>query len=233
MDNVIAGAAALANVQAEGPHALQISYAQSCLAKVLAQQAAGVDSEGRCYTRSTNSRAASSGNQVANRQNCPPPQQAQVVQPQANGPVINSNDPRPGIQLYTADGQPIDVRTYLTDLQAWNARQPHDARHSMTTLHDNFGSLSRVGPACCGPMVRHEPYPPNFKSPKEIEKYDPKEDPVAWIDAYLMAMGIVGHTDLLAARFLPMMMGGPTRQWVNTLPANSIDSWEEMRNAFV
>ena len=103
----------------------------------------------------------------------------------------------------------------------------------MNTLHDNFGSLSRVGPACFGPMVRHEPYPPNFKSPKEIEKYDPKEDPVAWIDNYLMAMGIAGHTDLLAARFLPMMMGGPTRQWVNTLPTNSIDSWEEMRNAFV
>ena len=30
-----------------------------------------------------------------------------------------------------------------------------------------------------------------------------------------------------------MMMEGPTRQWFNTLPADSIDSWEDMRNAFI
>ena len=29
------------------------------------------------------------------------------------------------------------------------------------------------------------------------------------------------------------MMEGATRQWINTLPADSIDSWEEMRDAFV
>src|SRR3954471_18653869 len=48
-----------------------------------------------------------------------------------------------------------------------------------------------------------------------------------------MAMGIAGHTDLLAARYLPLMMEGACRQWINTLPEDSIDSWEEMCNAFV
>jgi hypothetical protein len=48
-----------------------------------------------------------------------------------------------------------------------------------------------------------------------------------------MAMGIAGHTDLLAARYLPLMMEGTTRQWINTLPPNSIDSWEDMRRAFI
>ena len=237
MDNVIAGAASLATVPAQGEHALQISYAQNCLAKVLQQQAEGRDSEGRCYTRSTNSRAASSGNRLANRQNCPPPQprpqQARQDQPQPDGAANSSNGPRPHVQLFTADGRPVDARTYLAELQAWHARQPHDARHSMNSQHDAFGSLSRAGPACFGPMIRHEQYPIGFRSPKEITKYDPKEDPTTWIDTYLMAMGIAGHTDLLAARFLPMMMEGPTRQWFNTLPADSIDSWEDMRNAFI
>ncbi len=48
-----------------------------------------------------------------------------------------------------------------------------------------------------------------------------------------MAMGIAGHTDLLAAHYLPLMMEGTCRQWINTLPQDSIDSWEEMRDAFV
>ena len=78
-------------------------------------------------------------------------------------------------------------------------------------------------------MIRGKKYPANFKVPKEIEEYDPS----MWLDTYLMAMGIAGHTDLLAARYLPLMMEGATRQWINTLPAGSIDSWEEMRDAFV
>ena len=35
------------------------------------------------------------------------------------------------------------------------------------------------------------------------------------------------------ARYLPLIMDDSTRQWVNTLPPNSIDSWEDMRDAFV
>jgi hypothetical protein len=48
-----------------------------------------------------------------------------------------------------------------------------------------------------------------------------------------MAMGIAGHTELLAARYLSLMMEGTTRQWINTLPPNNIDSWEDMRHAFI
>jgi hypothetical protein len=82
-------------------------------------------------------------------------------------------------------------------------------------------------------MIRGEKYPTNFKAPKEIEKYDPTYDPTVCLDTYLMAMGIAGHTDLLTARYLPLMMEGATRQWINTLPADSIDSWADMREAFV
>jgi hypothetical protein len=82
-------------------------------------------------------------------------------------------------------------------------------------------------------MVRGEEYPLKFKAPREIEKYDPKQDPAMWIDTYLMAMGIASHTELLATHYLPLLVDDSTRQWLNTLPKDNIDSSDEMRSEFV
>jgi NAD-dependent SIR2 family protein deacetylase len=82
-------------------------------------------------------------------------------------------------------------------------------------------------------MVWVEEYPPNFKALREIEKYDPKQDLAVCINTYLMTMGIAGHTKLLATRYLPLLVDKNTRQWLNTLPKNSIDSRDEMRSEFV
>jgi hypothetical protein len=49
-------------------------------------------------------------------------------------------------------------------------------------------------------MIRGEPYPPGFKGPQDIEKYNTHIDPTVWIDSYTMAMGIQGYSELLAAR---------------------------------
>ncbi|KAK1684906.1 hypothetical protein QYE76_045754 [Lolium multiflorum] len=94
-------------------------------------------------------------------------------------------------------------------------------------------AFNLVGPACFGPMIRGESCPVGFKGPRDIEKYDTHIDPTVWIDSYTMAMGIQGHSELLAARYLPLMMDGINRHWFNTLPPNSIDSWEEARAAFI
>src|SRR3954471_1862769 len=69
-------------------------------------------------------------------------------------------------------------------------RQARDSYNSHPP--EGTGSLSRVGPACFGPMVRGERYPQPFRAPKEVEKYDPSLDPIVWVDSYLMAMGISG-----------------------------------------
>ena len=82
-------------------------------------------------------------------------------------------------------------------------------------------------------MIRGGKYQANFKEPKEIEKYDPMNDPAVWLDTYLMAIGIAGNTDLLVACYLPLMMEGVTRQWINTLLADNIDSWKDMCEAFI
>ena len=63
--------------------------------------------------------------------------------------------------------------------------------------------------------------------------YEPNMDPKTWIDDYAMAMAIVNASDLICARYLPLMLGGSARTWINNLPRDSIDSWKDMTRAFV
>jgi hypothetical protein len=46
-------------------------------------------------------------------------------------------------------------------------------------------------------------------------------------------MGIASHIELLATRYLPLLVDSNTRQWLNTLPKNSIDSLDNMRLEFI
>jgi hypothetical protein len=66
-----------------------------------------------------------------------------------------------------------------------------------------------------------------------IKNYDASKDPKTWIDNYAIAMDIVNTSKLIATRYLPLMLDGSTRTWINNLPRDSINSWEEMRTAFI
>ena len=113
MDNVIVADAAIANLDVHGDRALQIQYAKALLVRVVEQQAAGVDPRGRMYSRSSASRAASSGHPtVANALVCPPPQPL-ANQPRAANPALSTNEPRPANNTVVANGQPLDARTNI------------------------------------------------------------------------------------------------------------------------
>jgi hypothetical protein len=85
MDNITTSAAALANIDPTADNTLEIAYAKNLLNKYIQQQRDSCDSHGRVYSRSSGSRAASTGNRAiiatatvapdANLQNCPPPRQ--------------------------------------------------------------------------------------------------------------------------------------------------------------
>ncbi|KAK1612001.1 hypothetical protein QYE76_035674 [Lolium multiflorum] len=107
--------------------------------------------------------------------------------------------------MVTANGQPIDACNHIVNDQAWRA-------HNRLNVH----------------YVDEPPRQSAFN-----RKYDTHIDPTVWIDSYTMAVGIQGYTELLAARYLPIMMDGMNRQWFNTLPPNNIDSWEEVRADFI
>jgi hypothetical protein len=133
--------------------------------------------------------------------------------------------------MVAANGQPIDARTHIVNDQEWRAR--NRANDRLTDEAPRQSAFNQVGPTCFGPMIRGEPYPVGFKGPRDIEKYDTHIDPMVWINSHTMAMGILGYSELLAARYLPLMMDGVNRHWFNTLTPNSIDSWEEARAAFI
>ncbi|XP_071678376.1 uncharacterized protein [Lolium perenne] len=133
--------------------------------------------------------------------------------------------------MVAANGQPIVARTHIVNDQEWRAR--NRANDRLIDEAPRQSAFNRVVPACFGPMIRGEPYPVGFKGPRDIEKYDTHIDPTVWIDSYTMAMGILGYSELLAARYLPLMMDGVNHHWFNTLTPNNIDSWEEARAAFI
>ncbi|KAK1680758.1 hypothetical protein QYE76_041606 [Lolium multiflorum] len=227
-DNVAAAQAVLARIPETGDGAILVQHAKALVAKALEQQHAAADSQGRLYSRTSASRAASSdaaNRAIVNANNGPPPA------PRAAHSSNNRVEPRPARVMVAANGQPVDARTHIVNDQEWRARNRLNDRHADEAPRQS--AFTRIGPACFGPMIRGEPYPVGFKGPRDIEKYDTHIDPTVWIDSYAMAMGIQGHSELLAARYLPLMMDGVNRHWFNTLTVNSIDSWEEARAAFI
>jgi hypothetical protein len=68
--------------------------------------------------------------------------------------------------------------------------------------------------------------------PVNIESYDGTTDPAVWIEDFLLHIHMARGDDLHAIKYLPLKLKGPARHWLNSLPENSIGSWEELEDAF-
>ena len=78
--------------------------------------------------------------------------------------------------------------------------------------------------------MEHE-FPDGFK-PINIESYDGTTDPAVWIEDYLLNIHMACGDDLHAIKYLPLKLKVPARYWLNSLPENSIGSWEDFEDAF-
>ena len=74
--------------------------------------------------------------------------------------------------------------------------------------------------------------PEGFK-PVNIESYDDTTDPAVWIEDYLLHIHMARGDDLHAIEYLPLKHKGLAWHWLNSLPANSIVSWENLEDAFL
>jgi hypothetical protein len=54
-----------------------------------------------------------------------------------------------------------------------------------------------------------------------------------WLEEYEMAMTIKNINEMIMMRYLPMMMKGAARNWIQGLPTNIIHSWNDMRRIFI
>ena len=77
----------------------------------------------------------------------------------------------------------------------------------------------------------HE-FPEGFK-PVNIESYDGTTDPAVWIEDFILHIHMARGDDLDAIKYLPLKIKGPARHWLNSLPENSIGSWEDLEEAFL
>ena len=73
----------------------------------------------------------------------------------------------------------------------------------------------------------HE-FPEGFK-PVNIESYDGTTDPAVWIEDFLLHIHMAHGDDLHAIKYLPLKLKGPARHWLNSLPTNSIGSWDILK----
>ena len=87
-------------------------------------------------------------------------------------------------------------------------------------------------PLCFTDEVMEHEFPEGFK-PVNIESYDGTTDPVVWIEDFLLHIHMAGGDDLHAIKYLPLKLKGPAKHWLNSLPANSIGSWENLEDAFL
>ena len=57
--------------------------------------------------------------------------------------------------------------------------------------------------------------------------------PTSWLSSYEKAMSIRNATGNLCAKFMYLMMDGAAQVWMRNLPPRSINSWEQLKVAFI
>ena len=87
-------------------------------------------------------------------------------------------------------------------------------------------------PLCFTDEVLDHEFPEGFK-PVNIESYDGTTDPAVWIEDFILHIHMARGDDLHAIKYLPLKLKGPARHWLNSLPENSIGSWEDLEEAFL
>ena len=60
-----------------------------------------------------------------------------------------------------------------------------------------------------------------------------QQTPTVWIEDFLLHIHMAHSDDLHAIKYLPLKLKGPARHWLNSLPASSISSWEDLEDAFL
>ena len=84
-------------------------------------------------------------------------------------------------------------------------------------------------PLCFTDDVMDHKFLEGFK-PVNIESYDGTTDPAVWIEEFNLHIHMARGDDVHAIKYLPLKHKGPARHWLNSLPASSIGSWEDLED---
>src|SRR3954471_23039660 len=113
-----------------------------------------------------------------------------------------------------------------------SGRAEHNRHNSSELRRDIAQYRGAAHPLCFTDEVMDHKIPEGFK-PVNIESYDGMTYPTVWIEDYLLHIHMPHGDDLHGIKYLPLKLKGPARHWLNSLPADSVGSWEDLEDAFL
>jgi hypothetical protein len=66
-----------------------------------------------------------------------------------------------------------------------------------------------------------------------MKMYDGTTKPEDWLDDYVIAVCIAGGNRTWVVRYVPAMLEGAARVWLNNMPRGSIDYYLDFEEAFI
>lgn len=138
-------------------------------------------------------------------------------------------------------GSRLDTRRQgaRTRLSSTSAREDQPQHPSRVRSHDDIEATESQapdpsGPPAFTPRVRSTAFPPRFRPPTNIPKYDGETNPALWLEDYRLACQAGGaNDDRFIIRHLPLFLADSARTWLEHLPANQIDGWADLKRIFV
>ena len=76
------------------------------------------------------------------------------------------------------------------------------------------------------------PVPSKFRLP-QLESFDGLKDPQDHLNTFKTTLGLQQPPDEILCRSFPTTLKGATREWFTKLPTSSVDSFEQLSNAFL
>ena len=111
----------------------------------------------------------------------------------------------------------------------------NDARHRIDHLNHSLAleEEDALGPPCFGPRIRDEPFPKGFTLPRDTPKYTGSVKPEDWLVDYSMAVSIANSNKRVAVKYVPLMLQGTARTWLNSLKPRNINSRVDFTEVFI
>ena len=103
-------------------------------------------------------------------------------------------------------------------------------RHLRATLAN--GMVTYGTTAAFTRSLRRIVWPVKFK-PDLPPRYDGKNNPLEFLQLYTLAIQATGGDDKVMANWFPMALKDSASSWLTNIPADSIDSWEDLCKCFV
>lgn len=112
---------------------------------------------------------------------------------------------------------------------------PLDARHQLDKIYlsELLEEQGPPGMRCFAHRIMRETPAYGFQLCKGTRTYDGSTKPEDWLEDYVTAVHVAGGNHRWAVRYVPQMLVGPARIWLNNLPEGSINCWIDFEEAFV